>query len=191
MRVVPVLYPCDLGSTDRGEPKSWGERGAPDLMLDLLEGEGIRLTRPKHVPLEAPDDPDPEDAPLKLDAYVAKAIQSLAEVVAAVNADGHFPVILGGDHTALCGHALGHAAQHTQGIGVAILADAQLDLATPAPPVYDDKKRLRTERDVTCDGDADRMVLAATLRMLSGSPGSTSSRPYQADGPENRVRAGV
>ena len=97
MRVVPVLFPCDLGSTERGKYTTTAERGAPDLLLDMFEGEGVRMARPRMVPVDVPDVVEDADAPLKLDAPIAKAVAALAETVKSVNADGDFPVILGGD----------------------------------------------------------------------------------------------
>ncbi|MBI4817837.1 MAG: arginase family protein [Deltaproteobacteria bacterium] len=165
MRLVPVLFPCDLGSTEQGRYVPGGERGAPDLLLDLLEDEGVRLSKPRLVAVETPSAADPVDAPLKLDAPLARAISALAAEVAAVNKDGDFPLVLGGDQTGMCGHVLGHSARHSKGIGLAVLGDAFLDLATPAPPVYDDRERAKSP-DVTATGDMWNMVLAASLRMF-------------------------
>src|SRR5262245_53810170 len=103
MRLVPVLFPSDLGTTHRGQYVPGGTREAPDLFLDMIEGEGVRLARPVAVPIDFPTSPDPEEAELKLDQWVAKSIISLAEAVDKVNADGDFPLILGGDQTALMG----------------------------------------------------------------------------------------
>lgn len=166
MRLVPVLYPCDFGRTDRGRYQPGGERGAGDLILDLLEDEGVRLARPELVAITYPEAPDPEDAPLKNDVLIAKAIEALAEVVARVNRQGDFPLILGGDQTTLCGHVLGQSLHHEKGIGLAVLADARLDLAAPATPVFGDAAKLRTDPNVTLDGDAHRMVLTAALRRI-------------------------
>ncbi len=165
MRVVPVLFPCDLGHHHRGEYRTGGERGAPDVLLDLLEGEGVRMARPMAVPVEEPPEPDDPDAILKFDAALTRALNGLAEVVATVNSNADFPLVLGGDHTTMCGHVLGHSERHGAGIGLAILADARVDLAFPAPPVYDDKARLRKDPEVTRDGGASRMALAGALRL--------------------------
>ncbi len=43
MRVVPILFPSDLGRSDRGRYQEGGERGAPDVILDVLESEGVRM----------------------------------------------------------------------------------------------------------------------------------------------------
>jgi arginase len=161
-----------LGSTDRGKYVRTGEHGAPDLILDMLEGEGLRLARPKSVQVvlpEASDANDPPEAPLKLDTAISQAVTALAAVVAEVNAEGDFPIVLGGDQLAMCGHILGHAARHPQGIGLAVLADAHLDLATPGTPVYTEGDKLRSDSGATFDGDSDRMVLAAALRMIPES----------------------
>ena len=166
MRVVPVLFPCDLGHHNRGEYQTGGERGAPDVLLDLLEGEGVRLARPRAVPVKLPTEPDDPEAILKFDGLVTQALHALAEVVASVNSDADFPLVLGGDHTTMCGHVLGHSERHQAGIGLAVLADARADLATPAPPVYDDAKRLRKDPAVTRDGAASRMALAGALRLV-------------------------
>lgn len=166
MRLVPVLYPCDVGRTDRGTYQTSGERGAADLVLDLLEDEGLRLARPELVPVQFPEAPDSPEAKLKYDEAVATSVQALAEAVAKVNGAGDFPLILGGDHTTVCGHVLGHAQRHPDGVGLAVLADAYLDLATPAEPAYDDTARLKSDPKCTRDGDAHRMVLAAALRMI-------------------------
>lgn len=172
MRVVPVLFPCDLGRSADGHYQTGGEHGAPDLVLDMLEGEGVRLARPVTVPIEVPDDPDPADAPLKFDAPLTRAVKALAEVVENINADANFPLILGADQTALLGHVLGQSRRHQEGIGLAVLADAYTDLATPATPLGSAltpelRKQLRTDPEVTKSGNAHRMVMAASLRMLS------------------------
>lgn len=189
MRLVPVLFPCDLGSTVRGRYETKPERGTPDLVLDMLEGEGVRMARPKLVPVaEGPSDPDPEDAPLKLDSHAAAAVKALAEVVDQVNAEGNFPVILGGDHLGLCGHVLGHSVRHAAGVGLAVLADAHLDLAMPGTPAYDDKMMLRKDATATWDGDADRMVLAGALGML---PADTELGAAMAASPVQREHTSV
>lgn len=166
MRLVPVLFPSDLGITERGQYVPGGSRGAPDLFLDMIEGEGVRMARPVAVPIDYPTDPEPADLPLKADAWVARSLIALAEAVERVNADGDFPLILGGDHTAMLGQILGHSKRHAQGIGLAVLADAYVDLATPATPVYADPARLAKDPEVTKSGNAHRMVLAAALRMI-------------------------
>lgn len=168
MRLVPVLFPCDLGRSDRGRYVEGGERGAPDVILDVLEGEGVRFARPIAVPVEVPTEADPEDAALKFDGALTRAVLALAEVVERVNADADFPLILGGDHCALMGHVLGHSGRHRQGIGLAVLADAYVDLETPAPPVFDAEKQLATNAGVTSTGDARRMALAGALRLIPG-----------------------
>lgn len=167
MRLVPVLFPCDLGRSDRGSYVAGGERGAPDVVLDALEGEGVRFARPRTVPVEIPEVADAEDAILKFDGPLTRAVTSLAQVVSEVNADADFPLILGGDHTALLGHALGHSERHGQGFGVAVLADAFLDLEAPAKPVFDDKAALAKDAEVTSTGNAHRMVLSGVLRRMS------------------------
>lgn len=169
MKLVPILFPSDLGRSERGRYVEGGERGAPDRLLDALEGEGVRLARPITVPVEYPPEADPEDAPLKFDAWVARSVVALAEVVESVNADADFPLILGGDHTTLLGHVLGHSRRHGPGIGLAVLADAYTDLATPGAPVWDDKARLNKEPEVTKSGNAHRMVLAGALRLIPAS----------------------
>lgn len=165
MRIVPVLFPSDLGRSDRGTPVKTGLRGAPDVLLDLLEEQGVRFGRPRTLSVPVPEEPDPEDAPLKFDRLHAAAARSLAEAVADINAEADFPLILGGDHTALFGHLLGHSQRHPQGIGLAVLADPTGDLSFPAPPVFDsDVKRLRSDPEVTATGDANGMALAGVLR---------------------------
>ncbi|MCK6548461.1 arginase family protein [Myxococcota bacterium] len=166
MRLVPVLFPSDLGITERGVYVPGGARGAPDLFLDMIEGEGVRFARPVAVPIEYPTDPEPADLPLKLDAWVARSLVALAEAVERVNADGDFPLILGGDHTAMLGQVLAHSKMHPQGIGLGVLADAYVDLATPATPVFQDTARLDRDPEVTKSGNVHRMVLAGALRMI-------------------------
>jgi arginase family enzyme len=164
MRIVPVLFPCDLASTKRGQYKGEGTRGAPDLMLGMLESEGVRFARPQMVTVDVPNGADAEAAPLKFDEAIAKAIQEAAEVITSVNAEGNFPVILGGDQLAMCAQILA-AGEIDGGVGVAVLADAHLDLGTPGEPAYGDSEALKDSKR-TWDGDADRMVLAAALRMF-------------------------
>lgn len=169
MRIVPVLFPCDLARTERGTYTPAGERSSDAIVLDLLEGEGVRLARPIHVPIPAAIPSEDPSTPLKQDEPIAAAVRALADVVARVNSEGDFPVVLGGDQLAMCGQVLGHSRRHAEGIGLAILADAYLDLAVPAPPAFDEPARLRTDPEVTKDGDAHGMVLAAALRMLPTS----------------------
>jgi arginase family enzyme len=164
MRVVPVLFPCDLASTERGEYRPKGERGAPDLILDMFEGEGVRFAKPLTVQVPQPESGDPEDAPLKLDAAATAAVRALAEGVARVNADGDFPLILGGDQLAALGQIVA-AGERARGIGLAVLCDAHLDLALPAPPAHGEAAKLK-DPGFTYDGDLDRMVLSAALRRL-------------------------
>ncbi len=161
-----MLFPSDLGRTDRGRYQEGGERGAPDLLLDMLEGEGVRMARPITVSVEVPQEPDAEDAPLKLDAAIARAVVALAEVVESVNADANFPLILGGDQIALWGHIMGHSDRHQEGIGLAVLSDGALDLGTPGPPVYDDAARLGSDPEVSETGNAHGMILSGALRMI-------------------------
>src|SRR5688572_19749674 len=165
MRLVPIMFPSDLGRSDRGAYRERGVRGAPDVFLDTLESEGVRFARPVTVPIEAPLEPDPEEAHLKFDALNARAITALANAVEQVNADADFPLVLGGDHTTVCGHVLGHSIRHPEGIGLAVLADSHTDLATPGKPVYDDKSLFK-DPEVTQSGDLHRMVNAACLRMI-------------------------
>lgn len=164
MRIVPVLFPCDLASTNRGEYKGEGTRGAPDLMLDMLESESVRFASPKMVSVNLPSAGESAESPLKFDEAIAKVISDGAEVIANVNAEGNFPVILGGDQLAMCAQILA-AGDISGGVGLAVLADAHLDLATPGVPAYDDKEALKDDTR-TWDGDASRMVLAAALRMF-------------------------
>lgn len=128
MRVVPVLFPSDLGVTESGRYRPTGERSAPDILLDLLQGEGARLARP--IPVSVPV-PEPELSAagwVHFEAELERAVRELADVVERVNAEGDFPLVLGGDHVALLGHALGHSRRHPDGIGLAVLADARLDI---------------------------------------------------------------
>lgn len=130
MRIVPVLFPSDLGRSREGIYEESGQRGAPDIMLDLLEGEGVRLSRPVSVPVGVPEGPREGDL-ISFDAELSRATTELANVVAEINAEANFPLVLGGDGTALLGHALGHSQRHPQGIGLALLADAYLDTEVP------------------------------------------------------------
>jgi arginase len=151
MQLVPILFPCDIGYSEAGQYVEGGERGAPDLLLDLLESEGLRTARPIAVPVPAPTEGDAHDARIKFDALVASSVRALADAVESVNAEGDFPLILGGDHVALMGHALGHSRRHPKGIGAAILTDAALDLDLPDGS----------------PGNAGAMSLAGCLRLIS------------------------
>jgi len=164
MRIVPVLFPCDLASSKAGAYESGGTRGASDLMLDMLEGEGVRFASPKWLSVDAPSASEAAESPFKFDAAIAKAVSDGASAIADVNADGNFPVILGGDHLAMCAQVLA-AGGVSGGTGLAVLADAHLDLATPGVPAFDDTAALK-DATRTWDGDAERMVLAAALGMM-------------------------
>ncbi len=168
-----------------------GSRGAPDVLLDALEGEGLRMARPIAVPVDVPTQPDPEDAPLKFDGALTKATLALAEVVEKVNADANFPLILGGDHTSLLGHLLGNSRRHEAGVGLAVLADAHLDLEHPARPVFDDKALLRQDAAVTSTGDAQRMVLAAALKKLPAETALGAAMQASALTPQQTSVMGV
>ena len=166
MRIIPVLFPSDLGRSDRGHYVEGGVRGAPDLLLDVLEGEGVRFGRPVTIPVPPPTEDASEDTPLKFEAEHAQAAEALAAAVADINAEADFPLILGGDHTALFGHVLGHSARHPQGIGLGVLADAMTDLYYPGTPVYEDRQKLKQDETATPTGDANRMVVAGALRQF-------------------------
>lgn len=167
MRIVPVLFPSDLGHSERGHWTEGGERGAPDLLLDVLEGEGVRFAPPVPVPVPKPEHDDPEDAPLKFDALIAEAVTSLADAVEAINANADFPLVLGGDGLAMLGHVLGHSRRHASGIGLAVLADAHLDFEAPGEPARNDRAVLRQDPSRPRTGDASRMVLSGALRLIS------------------------
>ncbi|MBX2811137.1 MAG: arginase family protein [Myxococcales bacterium] len=164
MRIIPILCPSDLGRSDRGNPTSTGLRGAPDVLLDLLEEQGVRFGRPVALTVPVLGEPDDEFSPLKFDELLKTAALQLASAVADINADANFPLILGGDHTAMFGHLLGHSERHPQGIGLAVLADPSGDLGFPGRPVYEDRKRLGSDPEVTETGNAASMVLAGVLR---------------------------
>ena len=166
MRIVPVLFPSDLGHSERGAWSEGGERGAPDLLLGLLESEGVRISAPVTVPVPRPDAAEGPDAPLKFDGLVAEAVRLLAEAVAEVNANADFPLVLGGDQLATMGHILGHSARHSAGIGLGVLCDAYADLDAPGRPTYDDKKARRSEDDRPTTGNASRMTLTGCLRLI-------------------------
>jgi arginase family enzyme len=165
MRIVPVLVPSDLGYSDRGRWVAGGERGGPDLLLDVLEEEGVRFAPPVPIAVPEPETPEPEDAPLKFDALVADVVAAVADAVERINAQADFPLVLGGDSVAMMGHVVGHSRRHA-GIGLAVLADAQLDLEVPAPPTWDDKKASRKDPDRTRTGNAARMALAGALGFI-------------------------
>lgn len=166
MRIVPVLFPSDLGYSARGRWVEGGERGAPDLLLDVLEGEGVRLASPVPIAVEKPDADEPEDAPLKFDAAIASAVTALADAVERINANADFPLVLGGDQVGMLGHVLGHSRRHTGGIGLAVLADAHLDLEAPGTPAFDDRAALRQDPERARTGNAARMVLSGALRRI-------------------------
>jgi len=189
MRLVPVLFPCDLGHSSKGRYEEGGERGAPDMLLDVLEGEGVRFAPPVAVSVPTPED-DAEDAPLKFDATVTQAVVNLADAVEQVNANGDFPIVLGGDHLGLVGQVLGHSRNHPEGIGLGVLCDGTLDMETPAPPAYGDPKK-KKDPTYTSTGDAERMVLAAALGLLPEDTALGRTMKATAVQPELVTVAGV
>jgi arginase family enzyme len=144
MRIVPVLFPCDLGHNNPDGSTAGGERGAPDVLLDQLEGEGVRLAAPVTLSIPPPTPPDGTDF---VDPALPSAVEALAESVAGINGNADFPLILGGDHTGLLGQVLGHSRRHADGIGLAVLADACLDLK-PWPPDRGGKEPPEVARSV-------------------------------------------
>lgn len=166
MRLVPVLFPCDLGRHEDGRYVKGGARGAPDVLLDMLEGEGIRLARPVAVPVELPGD-IPTDSDFPFDAVLGKALDDLATAVESVNSNADFPLVLGGDHLSMCGHLLGHSRRHDAGIGLAVLADAYLDLVPPGEghPVLGQRSALQAALGrVEGDGIVAQMAKKSALQ---------------------------
>ncbi|MEM1022339.1 MAG: arginase family protein [Myxococcota bacterium] len=190
MRLVPVLFPCDLGHSAAGRYEEGGERGAPDMLLDVLEGEGVRFAPPLTVSVPVPSEDDPEDAPLKFDGSVTEAVVACADAVEQVNANGDFPIVLGGDHLGLLGQVLGHSRNHPEGIGLGVLCDAILDMETPAPPALGDVAK-RKDPAFTSTGDAERMVLAAAMGLLPEDTALGKALQTTAVQPELVTVAGV
>jgi arginase len=83
------------------------------------------------VTLSVPVPTSAGEAPVPFDAEHVAAAEALATAVVEVNDRGDFPLVLGGDHTAMLGHLLGHSRRHPRGFGLALLAEPQLDLCLP------------------------------------------------------------
>ncbi len=109
----------------------------------------------------------PASRMMQSEATVDPSVQQ--RMVEEVNAEADFPLILGGDHTAMMGHVLGHSLRHERGIGLAVLASAHTGLLRPGTPVYGDKAKLRSDAQATATGDAHRMAMSAALRRIPES----------------------
>ncbi len=181
MRVVPVLFPCDVGHADRGRYAEGSVRGAPDLLLGALEDEGVRFAPSVPVIVEPPVADDAPEAPLMFDEAAAKAVHALAAVVERINAAADFPLVLGGDQLTMVGHVLGHSRRHDR-VGLAILAGADLPLEAPGTPHYDDPTARKSDATRPRRGNAADMSLTACLgRLPEGSKLAAETAACAAD----------
>ena len=192
MRVVPVLFPCDLGHHYRGEYRTGGERGAlrrPPRYVREVKGCG--LARPARCPRRCSAR---ARVTLRRPSSSTRRSRARFRALAEVVADGQFGCGLSPWFWAVTTRRCvatfsGIRSVTTAGIGLAVLVPTRGSTSRlPAPPVYDDEARLKKgSRTVTRDGGASQMVARGrpdgwpTSRRRSGRTMKDERRAGQAD----------
>ena len=127
-----IGVPMDLGGNRRGVdmgPSAFRIAGIEEGVRAL----GHRFVDRGNVPVGDPRGQEPVDARAKYLPTIAEACGTLKDMVGEAMAEGHFPLVVGGDHSIAVGTVAG-VADHFDGrgerIGV-IWFDAHADMNTP------------------------------------------------------------
>jgi len=122
----------DLGGNRRGV-----DMGPSAVRIAGIErgirGLGIGFEDRGNIPVRDPRGQAPSDPSAKFLPEIAEACRDLAESVEAAMGEGHFPLVIGGDHSIAVGTVAGVVAHHRpkgESIGV-IWFDAHADMNTP------------------------------------------------------------
>jgi arginase len=98
------------------------------LEHDLLE-MGLQVHDHQNIPVPGPEGTDPGNPRCKYDDLIEAACVELREVVAGIARQGHFPLVLGGDHSIAMGTVAG-LLDAWGDVGV-LWVDAHGDINTP------------------------------------------------------------
>ena len=130
--VAFIGVPMDLGGNRRGV-----DMGPSAVRIAGIErgirGLGIGFEDRGNIPVRDPRGQAPSDPSAKFLPEIAEACRDLAESVEAAMGEGHFPLVIGGDHSIAVGTVAGVVAHHRpkgESIGV-IWFDAHADMNTP------------------------------------------------------------
>lgn len=122
-----IGVPLDYGQSRRGVdmgPSAIRYAG----VVGRLEAIGHHVLDVGNIQVGAAENQDHDDSNLKNLIEVVKANKALAKIVSDVVKEGHFPLVLGGDHSIAIGTLAG-LADHYNNLG-AIWYDAHADLNT-------------------------------------------------------------
>lgn len=124
--------PLDLGAGHRGVdagPSAFRIAGLEQAIAAM----GYPVIDEGNIAVDTPESLDVGETNVKFLAEITKACDAQARKVAEVLAQGHFPLVLGGDHSIAIGTIAGmsqHYREQNQSIGV-IWVDAHADMNTP------------------------------------------------------------
>ncbi len=130
--VVLIGFPMDLGADRRGVdmgPSALRIAGIAERLREL----GYRVSDRGDISIRTQEVQELYDPRLKYLPEIARACRELADSVEAILAEGHFPLLLGGDHSMSIGSIAGVARwcrRHGKRLGV-LWIDAHGDLNTP------------------------------------------------------------
>ncbi len=128
-RVDVIGVPMDLGAGRRGV--DMGPSAVRYAGLNAaIERLGITTVDRGNVPVRVAESASPEEANAKYLPIINEACALLAELVDEVVAAGHFPLVLGGDHSIAMGTLAGVTRARGRAPGV-IWVDAHGDINTP------------------------------------------------------------
>lgn len=127
-----IGVPMDLGGNRRGV-----DMGPSAFRIAGIE-QGVRalgrdFVDRGNIPVGEPRGKEPEDPKARFLPTIAEACQTLSGAVRGAMDDGHFPLVVGGDHSIAVGTVAGvsgHFHAKGQSIGV-IWFDAHADMNTP------------------------------------------------------------
>jgi len=162
----------DLGAGRRGVdmgPSAIRYAGLEDRLAKL----GLECSDWGNVETAIPEATATGDPRARFLDQIKEACERIARRVAATKKDGHFPIVLGGDHSIALGTLGGLAAHH--GAGGVLWFDAHGDLNTP---------------ETSPSGNVHGMPLAAALGLADEAFGS-DAWPLPTVDPEKVVLIGV
>lgn len=125
--------PVDFGHTERGRYAPRGQAQAPKVLRQTLGQGGTGLSFDK-VEIAKPSRHEAWNAPLKFDHELREVMRTASERIAAAIQSGHFPLVVGGDHSISLATATGvsRTLPENQKLG-AIVFDAHTDFNLPGP----------------------------------------------------------
>jgi arginase len=131
-RVCLYGVPMDLGRGHRGVdmgPSGFRIAG----IREGIESLGLTFEDRGNIPVEISQRLVPEDEKARFIREIADACEHLRDAVESVMDEGHFPLVVGGDHSIACGTIAGvtrHFKKRNEEIGL-IWFDAHGDFNTP------------------------------------------------------------